>query len=89
MSYRHIVVENRGDASAPLLVRHTNGVLIGECLMTEDGYYHFEFDRSRGGYVSQWILEEVVDLLRELNREWDAIVRDECGPPIVQALTKG
>lgn len=77
MTYRHIVVEGRGDASAQILVRHTNGVLLGECYLTEDGYHHFEFDRSRGGYVSQWILEEIVALLQDLNREWDAIVRED------------
>jgi hypothetical protein len=52
-------------------VVHKNGVALGEVIALEDGFYYFEFSRSRAGLIPAYILREVADILDAENAEFE------------------
>lgn len=52
---------------------------IGHVLADVDGYYKWWPQGS--GYLDEAFLRWMADFLRDLNREWDAIVRQDLGGP--------
>ena len=57
-------------------VYYHNGCLVGEFLISEDGYYNW-WPTDRPGYLTSNNLKEIAKELDELNREWDADVRQK------------
>ena len=53
---------------------------LGEFYREIDGYYVFEPNRERGGFYSEWYLQKLLELLTELNLEWDAKVSEGLRP---------
>ena len=53
---------------------------LGEFYREIDGYYVIEPNRERGGFYSEWYLQKLLELLTELNLEWDAKVSEGLRP---------
>lgn len=55
-----------------------HGTWVGELYVEVDGYYVFAPARgNKGGYWPQWMLEDIVAKLKEVNRKWDEGVTTE------------
>lgn len=54
---------------------YENGVLLGQILMKEDGYYDF-WPELKGGYWSAEVLRQIADLLDQLNAPWEKEIND-------------
>jgi hypothetical protein len=48
-----------------------NGVIVGDVMMKEDGYYDWWPELSDGGCLAAHFLRGIADLLDELNAPWD------------------
>lgn len=53
-----------------------NGKKLGSFYMEVDGYYVFNPDMENGGYWNEYSLKLIIQKLEELNKEWDAHVKD-------------
>ena len=52
-------------------------IKIGELYQEIDGFYVWDADRSRAGYLPSSILQEIVDKLNALNKEWQDIINND------------
>lgn len=51
-------------------VKHYNGKLIGEVYTIETGEYVFAFDKEIKGYITEYILLELGEILEKLNKKY-------------------
>ena len=58
------------------LIFEENGVKIGEIFAKEDGFCDFWPEEGNNGYWSYWLLEEIVELLKELNEPWEKQIEE-------------
>ena len=66
-----------------LKCKASNGVTLGEIYPEVDGFYVFEFDHSRRGYVDEHLLMEIAIQLSNMNSEWnDMIAKDLASRPM-------
>lgn len=50
---------------------YENGVLVGELIIMEDGYFQFWPNEELSGYQTSWQLRLIADIMDELNEPWD------------------
>jgi hypothetical protein len=53
-----------------------NGKKLGSFYMEVDGYFVFQPDPTNEGYWSEYSLKLIIQKLEDLNKEWDAHVKD-------------
>lgn len=54
----------------------TNGQSnLGEFILDVDGYWVYFPNPERGGYYNEWFLHELLQILENLNRDWDEQVK--------------
>ena len=58
-------------------VHHYNGVIVGDLLKGDDGYYVWWPIPDRHGYIPEHVLRELADKLQELNEDWDNIIQSD------------
>lgn len=61
---------------------YENGVVLGEAIMAEDGYFYFWFDKERQGFIPAYMLRIIADSLDVINEPWDTIINND--PKICQ-----
>lgn len=65
------MIEFKIESNSSYLITFKNKI-IGRLVALEDGFYQFFPENFvNGSYISYWVLEKILNKLKELNKDWE------------------